>query len=174
MNTVHIRATSIHAPAAKELGDYWQNHHHSLLDIQFKRVGLLGTLDWVKGVAMITAQLPTDQSTPEERLLALANMAVVGAQYAALQIAEGSITTALSAWPAGGAVGVLAGSQVARDVHPLARLVVMVGVGALGALVTSQIRAEIPIYRLTARTDGSLAWERTPFGVGTPFQPALT
>jgi hypothetical protein len=174
MNTVHIRATSLYAPAAQELGDYWQTHHRSLLDAQFNRMGLLGTLEWMKGTAVITAQLPTDQSTPEERLIALANTAVVGAQYAALQIAEASITSALSAWPAGGAMGLLTGSQVGRDIHPVVRLVFMVGVGALAAVAASRIRAEIPIYRLVSQTDGSLAWARIPFGVAAPSKLALT
>ncbi len=173
MNSVRIRATSLYAPATAGVGAYWQNHHHSLLDVQFKRRGLFGTLDWVEGAALITAQVPSDQSTPDEQLLALANMAIVGAQYAGLQIVEGSIMSTLSAWPAGGAIGLVAGSQVGRDAHPLIRLVVMIVVSALGAAATSQIRAEIPIYRLVAQTDGSLAWERSPFGMVAPSKPAL-
>jgi len=173
MNTVHIRATSLYAPATTEIGTYWQNHHHSHLDKQFKRLGLLGTLNWIESAALITAQMPTDHSTPDDRLLALANMAVVGAQYAGLQIVEASIMSTLSAWPAGGAIGLVAGSQVGRDAHPLIRLLVMIVVSALGAAATSQIRAEIPIYRLVAESDGSLAWERIPFGIAAPSKLAL-
>jgi hypothetical protein len=173
MNTVHIRATSLYAPAAQEIAAHWRNHHHSLLDMHFKRVGLLGTVDWLEGAALITAQLPTNPSAPEEALLALANMAIVGTQYAALQIAEGSITSAVSAWPAGGAVGLLTGSQLGRNAHPLVRLGAIIVVGAVGAVVSSKVRAEIPIYRLIPQVDGNLAWERIPLGMAAPSKLAL-
>src|SRR5713226_3130943 len=118
MNTVRLRATSLHVPVGHATSDYWRNHHHSLLDIQFTRLSLVGTLDWREGVALIAAQLLTDQSTSENDLLALANTAIVGAQYAAFQIAEGTITTAITGWPAGGAVGLLTGSQIAKSGPP--------------------------------------------------------
>jgi hypothetical protein len=136
-------------------------------------MNLLGTLDWIDGAALIRAELPTDQSTNEEQLLALANAALVGAQYAALDIVEASITSALSAWPAGGAIGLLAGSQVGKDAHPLVRLLVAGVVGAIGAAATSQIRTEIPTYRLVAQADGRLVWQPIPLWTAAPLKLAL-
>jgi hypothetical protein len=173
MNTVHIRAESVYAPAAQENPAHWRNHHHTLLDVHFKRMGLVGTLDWLGGAALVTARLPTDPSAPHEGLLVLANMAIVGTQYAALQIAEGSITIALSAWPVGGALGLLTGSQLGRNAHPLVRLGVIIVAGAVGAAVSSKVRAEIPIYRLITQADWSLAWERIPLGTAAPSRLAL-
>jgi hypothetical protein len=129
---------------------------------------------WLTGhAALIAAQLPTDQSTSENDLLALANTAIVGAQYAAFQIAEGTITTAITGWPAGGAVGLLTGSQIAKNGPPFTRLAAILLVGAIGAAVSSRIKAEIPIYKLVAQTNGRLAWQPIPFGTAVPSNFAV-
>ncbi len=173
MNTVRLRATSLHVPVGHATSDYWRNHHHSLLDTQFTRLSLVGSLDWRESVALIAAQLLTDQSTSESDLLALANTAIVGAQYAAFQIAEGTITTAITGWPAGGAVGLLTGSQIAKSGPPFIRLAAILLVGAIGAAVSSRISAEIPIYKLVAQTSGRLAWQPIPFGTAAPSNFAV-
>jgi hypothetical protein len=173
MNAVRLRVTSLHVPAGHAISEYWRHHHHSLLDTQFTRSRLVGNLVWRESCALIEAQLPADQSTSESDLLALANTAIVGAQYAAFQIAEGTIMTAIAGWPAGGAVGLLTGSQVAKNSPPLVRLAATLLIGAVGAAVSSRLKAEIPIYKLVAQTDGRLAWQRVPFWTAVPSNFAV-
>lgn len=168
MNTVRLRAASSHVPAGQAITDFWRTHHQSLLDAQFKRSSLIGKLQWVDVEALIEAQLSTNNATTEDDLLSLANAAILSAQFAAFRIVEGSITTAITGWPVGGAMGFLTGSQIARNGPPLARLAVMLLVGAVGAAVSSRIRAEIPIFKLVPQAGSGLVWERVPIGTAVP------
>jgi hypothetical protein len=173
MNRIYIEATSQWAPVGTSIGDYHQRQHHSLLDGAFKNRGILGTLNWVATGAQIAADLSSEQMTPQDRLFALANDVLAGAQEAAFGIAGATITTAVSGWAAGGAVGVLTGNQAAKSLPPLERLVIMLAGGAIGAAITSKIRADIPIFRLAQQSDGSLHWVAVPFGIATPQKFSL-
>jgi len=173
MNRVYIQATSRWTPVGQPVGDHHQRHHHSLLDAALERRGILGTLDWVAAGAQIVADLSTDQATPQERILALANDVLVGAQDAAFGITGASITTAVSGWAAGGAAGLLTGNQAAKSLPPLERLVVMLAGGAIGAAISSRIRADIPIFRLALQSDGALHWVAVPFGTAGPQKFSL-